>query len=56
MKFIKIRRQHRFFPVKFANILRTPILENIYERMFVRILQEELLNSTARFLHFNKCL
>ena len=33
--FIKRRLQHRCFPVKFAKILRTPILENICERLLL---------------------
>ena len=36
--FIKNRLQHRCFPVKFAKVLRTPILENICERLLLHIL------------------
>ena len=36
--FIKKRLQHRCFPVKFAKVLRTPILENICERLLLHIL------------------
>ena len=34
--FIKKRLQHRFFPVNIAKFLRTPVLENICERLFER--------------------
>ena len=33
---IKKRLQHRFFPVNIAKFLRTPVLENICERLFER--------------------
>ena len=33
--FIKIRLQHRCFPVNFAKFLRTPILKNICERLLL---------------------
>ena len=33
--FIKKRHQHRRFPMKFAKFLRTPILNNICERLFL---------------------
>ena len=56
IKFIKKRLQHSCFPVKFEKILRTPNLKNICERLFLRKLQEKLLNSTSRVLHFNECL
>ena len=54
--FIKNRLQLRCFPVKIAKLLITPILKNICEQLFLRILQEELLNSTSRTLYFNECL
>ena len=50
MNFIKTRFQHRCFSVKFAKILRAPILKNI---CVLRTLQEELLNWISRFLYFN---
>ena len=50
---MKKRLQHSCFPVRFAKILRTPNLKNICERLFLRKPQEELLNPTSRFLHFN---
>ena len=53
---IKKRLQHSCFAVKLAKILRTSNLKNICERLLLRKLQEELLNSTPRVLHFNKCL
>ena len=34
-KFVEKRLQHRCFSVKFAKILRTPILKNIYERLLL---------------------
>ena len=34
--FIKKRLQHRLFPVNIAKFLRTPVLENICERLFER--------------------
>ena len=34
--FIKKRLQHRFFPVNIAKFLRTPVLENICERLLER--------------------
>ena len=36
--FIKKRLQHRCFPVKFANFLRTPNLKNICERLLLLLL------------------
>ena len=33
--FIKKRLQHRYFPVKFAKLLRTPILKNICKRLLL---------------------
>ena len=35
--FIKNRLQHRFFPVKIAKILRTPILKNIWEWLVLQV-------------------
>ena len=35
--FIKKRLQHRCFPAKFAKFLRTPILENICERLLLNL-------------------
>ena len=35
--FVKKRLQHRCFPVKFAKLLRTPILKNICERLLPSI-------------------
>ena len=35
--FIKKRLQYRCFPMKFAKILRTPILKNICERLLLRL-------------------
>ena len=34
-KFIKKRLQHRFFPVKFAKFLRTPMLKNICNQLLL---------------------
>ena len=34
--FIKKSLQHRLFPVNIAKFLRTPILQNIFERLFQR--------------------
>ena len=50
MNFIKTRFQPRWFPVKFAKILRATILKNI---CVLRTLQEELLNWISRFFYFN---
>ena len=36
--FIEKRIQHRYFPVNIAKFLRTPILKNICERLFLHIL------------------
>ena len=36
--FIEKRIQHRYFPVNIAKFLGTPILKNIYERLFLHIL------------------
>ena len=33
--FVKKRLQHRFFTVKFAKFLRTPILKKIYKRLLL---------------------
>ena len=35
--FVKKRLQHRYFPVKFAKFLRTPILKNICERLLLNL-------------------
>ena len=35
--FIKKRLQHRYFPVKFAKFLRTPILKSICERLLLHL-------------------
>ena len=57
IQFIKKRLQQKCFPVKSAKVLRTPILQNICERLLPRIFQKELLNFTSsRFLQFNECL
>ena len=57
IQFIKKRLQHKCFPVRSAKVLRTPILQNICERLLPRIFQKELLNFTSsRFLQFNECL
>ena len=55
INFIKKRLPYRCFPVKLAKILKTPILKNICEGLCLRILEDELLNSTSRFLYFNEC-
>ena len=34
--FIKKRLQYRYFPVKFAKFIKTPILNNICERLFLK--------------------
>ena len=44
--FIKKRLQYRCFPMKFAKILRTPILKNICERLLLR-LKNICLNSSV---------
>ena len=36
--FIKKRLQHRYFPVSIANFLRTSILNNIYDRLLLNLL------------------
>ena len=36
LQLIKKRLQHRCFPVKFVNFLRTPILKNICERLLLK--------------------
>ena len=41
IRFTKKKFQHRCFLVKFLKILRATILKNIFERVFLRILQEE---------------
>ena len=30
---LQVSLQHRYFPVKFAKLLRTPIFKNIYEEL-----------------------
>ena len=40
--FIKKRLHHRCFPVKFVKILRTPILDNICERLLRKIFSHKL--------------
>ena len=57
IQFIKKRLQHKCFSVKPAKVFRRPILQNICERLLLRIFQEELLNSTSsRLQQFNECL
>ena len=34
--FIKKKQEHRCFPVKFAKLLRTPILKNICKQLFLK--------------------
>ena len=55
LKFTKKRLQHKCFLVKFSEILRTARTSTC-ERLFLRIPQEELVNSTSMSLHFNECL
>ena len=45
LNFIKKRLQHRYFPVKFTNFLRTPILENICERLLLTIVARNSLET-----------
>ena len=45
--FFKKRLQHRCFPVKFAKILRTPILNNICERLLLHPKYYTPANNTA---------
>ena len=48
--FIKKRLQHRCFPIKFAKFLRTPILKNICERLFLFVSsQNTITNSSGEF-------
>ena len=35
LQLIKMRLQHRCFPVNIAKFLRAPILKNIYDRLFL---------------------
>ena len=46
--FIKKRLQHRYFPVKFAKFLRTPILKNICERLLLNL--SRILRSSIKIL------
>ena len=46
---LKKRHQHRCFPVNIANILRAPILKNIYERLLLVIGKYQL--SSIIILH-----
>ena len=50
--FIKQRLQHRCFPVRFANILRTPILKNIWKRLLLDTgkHKEDVLQNKKTFL------
>ena len=55
--FIKKKLQHRYFPVTFAKILRTPILKNICQRLLLygnsysnNITNIVILNATTNFL------
>ena len=36
VNFIKKRHQHRYFPVNITKFLRTPILKNIYEHLYLK--------------------
>ena len=38
--FIKKRLQHRYFPVKFAKVLTTPLLKNISKRLLPYLISE----------------
>ena len=49
--FIKKRLQHRSFPVKFAKLLRTPILNNICERLLLDPTCYTPANNTSRSCH-----
>ena len=46
--------QHRFFPVKSAKFLRTPILKNICERLLLNLLDTTLLHETILKKHTNE--
>ena len=46
--------QHRFFPVKSAKFLRTPILKNICERLLLNLLDTTLLHETILKKHRNE--
>ena len=50
--FLWNRHQHRCFPVKFAKVLRTPILKNICERLLLPFLGFTKLNLNV-FLWFS---
>ena len=39
LQLIKKSLQHRCFPVNIAKVLRTPILKNVCERLFLRLEQ-----------------
>ena len=52
------RLQHRCFPVKFANLLRMPVLKNIYERLLLNFKENfciqfdfYILNAITYLLH-----
>ena len=56
--FIKKRLQHRFFPVNNAKVLRTPILKNICERLFLEQLPKngvKLLSSIVSSTYSCNC-
>ena len=58
--FNKKRLQHRFFPVKFARFLRTPIFKNICERLLLGVLEANFstkkeLDDWCFLVTFSKC-
>ena len=47
--FYKKRLQHKCFPVKFAKLLKTPILKNICKRLLREIYKKAALKNFAIF-------
>ena len=49
-RFFKRRLQHKCFPVKFANLLRTPVLKNISKRLLLEVFyKKDVLKNFAIF-------
>ena len=46
---LKKRLQHKGFPVKFAKLLRTPILKNISKRLLLEVYKKAVLKNFAIF-------
>ena len=51
--FLKRQLQHKCFPVKFAKLLRTPTLKNIYKRLLLEVCKKAILKNFCN-IHWAK--